>query len=68
MAELLITCPNEGETVETGISASQKSLNETDSYDSNQYIDEYNMLTQCSACGETHVWHAEDAFLEEDEQ
>lgn len=64
MPELMITCPNEGETVGTGIRASQEALEETDSYSTEGYIDEYNMLTECAACGETHVWHADDAFLE----
>lgn len=68
MPELLITCPNEGEKVGTGIRASRKSLEETDSYAANQYIDEYNMLTGCTACGETHVWHADDAFFEDSDR
>lgn len=66
--ELMITCPNTEETVGTGIRASVKSLEETDDYggDMTYYIDKYNMLTSCAACGETHVWHADDAFFPED--
>lgn len=67
MPELMIRCPNTDEIVETGIRASRDSLKEVDSYADSTYIDKYNMLTGCTACGETHVWHAEDAFLEGDE-
>ncbi|MFB6081039.1 MAG: hypothetical protein ABEJ81_08585 [Haloferacaceae archaeon] len=67
MPELMIRCPNTDEVVTTGIRASRDSLEEVDSYSTNTYIDKYNMLTDCPACGETHVWHAEDAFLEDEE-
>lgn len=66
MPELMITCPNTDEVVGTGITTSKEALEETDSYATDTYIDKYNMLTGCPACGETHVWHAADAFLEGD--
>lgn len=68
MPELMIRCPNTDEPVGTGIRASEKSLEETDDYaaEMTHYIDKYNMLTPCGACGETHVWHADDAFFSED--
>lgn len=61
----MITCPNTEQAVGTGIRASPESLEETDSYSEEYtyYIDKYNMLTPCEACGETHVWHVDDAFL-----
>lgn len=67
MPSLMIRCPNTDEVVQTGIRASRESLEEVDSYSTDTYIDKYNMLTGCPACGETHVWHREDAFLEGDE-
>ena len=67
MPSLMIRCPNTDEVVETGIRASHESLEEVDSYSTDTYIDKYNMLTGCPACGETHVWHREDAFLEGEE-
>lgn len=63
MPELMITCPNEGTAVSTGIRTSEEALKETDSYATETYIDKYNMLTGCPECGETHVWHADEAFL-----
>lgn len=67
MPELMIRCPNTDEVVGTEIRASRESLEEVDSYSTDTYIDKYNMLTGCPACGETHVWHREDAFLEGEE-
>lgn len=67
MPELVIRCPNTDEVVKTGIRATSASLEEVDSYSTDTYIDKYNMLTGCPACDETHVWHAEDAFLEGEE-
>lgn len=64
MPQLMITCPNSDTPVATGITASRAALKETDSYATEYYIDKYNMLMECSACGETHVWHADDAFFE----
>lgn len=64
MPELMIRCPNTDEVVPTGIRATSDALEEVDSYSTNTYIDKYNMLTGCPSCDETHVWHAEDAFLE----
>lgn len=68
MPELMIRCPNTDDIVTTGIRASRDSLEEVDSYSTDTYIDKYNMLTGCPACGETHVWHADDAFLEGEEE
>lgn len=68
MPELMITCPNTGETVGTGITASREALAETDSYSTNTYIDKYNMLMGCDACEETHVWHADDAFFRDENE
>lgn len=65
MPELMIQCPNTDMPVSTGITASKRALEDTDSYATETYVDEYNMLTSCSECGETHVWHANDAFLED---
>lgn len=68
MPELMITCPNTEEPVGTGIRADAKALDQTDAYseEMSSYIDKYNMLTPCPACGETHVWHADDAFFDRD--
>lgn len=67
MTNLMILCPNTGEAVATGITASREALEETDSYSTKTYIDKYNMLSDCPACDETHVWHADEVFLEGEE-
>lgn len=66
MPELMIMCPNTDVAVPTGITADKRALEKTDSYANETYIDEYNMLTDCPECGETHVWHADDVFLNDE--
>ena len=53
----MIKCPNTGKAVPTGINMDQASFDSSDMRD--------NALGGCPACGGTHVWNKEDAFLED---
>ena len=57
MANVMIKCPNTGKAVPTGINMDQASFDSSDMRD--------NALGGCPACGGTHVWNKEDAFLED---
>jgi hypothetical protein len=55
VASLLITCPNTGQPISTGI--------ETDEY-SLQQIADVPSRTHCPACGLNHTWWKREAWLE----
>lgn len=54
---IMITCPNTGRPIPTGIGADK------DSFESAQLS---NNAVGCPACGETHVWNKKDAYLDEE--
>ncbi len=58
MGEVMIKCPETGEDVPTGYSVAKRlfQLNEMSS----------NRLEACPACGQTHIWEKEDAWVDED--
>jgi len=58
MASVMIKCPNTGEAVSTGIAMDQAAFESSTLQE--------NALGGCPACGGTHVWNKEDAFLADD--
>jgi hypothetical protein len=54
MGALMITCPNTGQPISTGI--------ETDEYSLKQ-IDDVPSRTRCPFCGLDHVWWKREAWL-----
>jgi hypothetical protein len=56
MARLMITCPNTGEPVFTGIDLPESVLESAELRDNG---------VGCPHCGQTHVWSKEDAYLED---
>lgn len=60
MPKVMITCPNTGKPIFTGMSMDEKSF-EQDSKAFSQ------TGTPCEECGELHTWTRQDAFLEGDE-
>jgi hypothetical protein len=54
MGALMITCPNTGQPISTGI--------ETDEYSLKQ-IDDVPTRTHCPLCGLDHIWWKREAWL-----
>ena len=55
---VMITCPNTGKPVPTGIGMNKASWATTTLAD--------NTVGECPHCGQTHTWSKEDAYLEDD--
>jgi hypothetical protein len=57
MGDIKIKCPNTGEAISTGVAMDKTS------FESGQISDN---TVGCPACGETHTWNKDDAWIEED--
>lgn len=56
MAMVMITCPNTGKTVPTGVEL------DPGAFDSSEFGD---LSLECPECPEIHPWTKEDAFLQD---
>lgn len=59
MARVMITCPESGKPIYTGMSFDEIT------FETSQLTDK---LVLCPECGQAHTWNKQDAYLESEEE